>query len=111
MPGYFFMPKEKECPKCGTKHTKRGAFCSQSCGNSRQFTEEDKKNRSKKLKAYHQTPEGLATQEKSRQQMVNFNKTGEMVADGVNVDDFAVDIPEFKDYGDYFDGWSKAEKW
>lgn len=27
--------KEKQCPKCGTKHTKRGEYCSRSCGNGR----------------------------------------------------------------------------
>jgi hypothetical protein len=34
--------KEKVCPKCGTKHTKRGEFCSRSCGNSRKQTSEQK---------------------------------------------------------------------
>ena len=32
--------KEKVCPKCGDKHTKRGEFCSRSCGNSRPHTPE-----------------------------------------------------------------------
>ena len=32
--------KEKTCPKCGTKHNKRGEFCSRSCGNSRKHTKE-----------------------------------------------------------------------
>ena len=59
------MPIQKTCPRCGTTHTKRGAFCSQSCGNVRVHTEEDKKIRSKKLLEYHQTPEGAATREKS----------------------------------------------
>lgn len=35
--------KEKECPKCGTKHKKRGEFCSRSCGNTRKHTESTKK--------------------------------------------------------------------
>jgi hypothetical protein len=35
--------KEKTCPKCNTKHTKRGEFCSRSCGNSRKQTEEQKR--------------------------------------------------------------------
>lgn len=34
--------KEKECPKCGTKHTKRGEYCSRSCGNSRPMPEYQK---------------------------------------------------------------------
>jgi hypothetical protein len=32
--------KEKTCLKCGVKHTKRGEFCSRSCGNSRKHTKE-----------------------------------------------------------------------
>ena len=32
--------KEKQCPKCGVKHTKRGEYCSRSCGNTRAHTAE-----------------------------------------------------------------------
>ena len=35
--------KEKTCPKCGAVHTKRGEFCSRSCGNSRPLTREQKR--------------------------------------------------------------------
>lgn len=34
--------KEKTCPVCGTKHTKRGDYCSRSCGNKRKHTKEHK---------------------------------------------------------------------
>jgi hypothetical protein len=34
--------KEKICPKCNSKHNKRGEFCSRSCGNSRPLTKEQK---------------------------------------------------------------------
>lgn len=34
--------KEKTCPKCFTKHTKRGEFCSRSCGNTRPHKPETK---------------------------------------------------------------------
>lgn len=105
------MPKEKECPKCGTKHTKRGPFCSLSCGNARNHTEEDKQKRRIKLKEYHQTPEGIATQEKSRQQLIALNK-GEEAFTGINADDYAIAIPTFKDISDYdLDGWEVADKW
>jgi hypothetical protein len=40
--------KEKECPKCGTKHNKRGEFCSRSCGNTRKHKPETKQLLSKK---------------------------------------------------------------
>jgi len=32
----------KQCPKCPTIHTKPGIYCSRSCANSRQWSEEDK---------------------------------------------------------------------
>ncbi len=32
--------KEKTCPKCSTKHTKRGEFCSRSCGNQKKHTKQ-----------------------------------------------------------------------
>ena len=32
--------KEKQCPKCGSKHTKRGEYCSRSCGNGRVWSDE-----------------------------------------------------------------------
>lgn len=35
--------KEKTCPKCGDKHTKRGEYCSRSCGNTRAHKPETKK--------------------------------------------------------------------
>lgn len=31
MPGVY---REKECPTCGTKHRKKGRFCSKSCSNA-----------------------------------------------------------------------------
>jgi hypothetical protein len=104
------MAKEKSCPRCGTAHTKRGPYCSRSCGNVREHTEEDKKVRRKKLIEYHQTPEGIATQEKSRRMVTAMNK-GEDWRE-ISVDDFAVDIPDVTDYNlDYDSSWARAEKW
>ena len=40
--------KEKICPKCSSKHNKRGEFCSRSCGNSRPLTTEQKRKIGKK---------------------------------------------------------------
>lgn len=52
-------PVEKECPKCGTKHTRdRSRFCSTKCGNSRTHTEEDKRKRSLAQRAWKQTDAG-----------------------------------------------------
>jgi predicted nucleic acid-binding Zn ribbon protein len=103
VPGVY---REKECPTCGTKHRKKGLFCSRSCGNGREFTEEDKKVRRKKLLEYLQTPEGVATMKKSAA-----ISSGEI--QGVSAEEWAVDIPEIKDIRDYdmFDDYDRGEKW
>ncbi len=44
--------KEKQCPKCGTKHTKRGEYCSRSCGNSRAHTPEQSRKIGEKRSAW-----------------------------------------------------------
>ena len=103
MPGVY---REKECPTFGTKHRKKGLFCSRSCGNGREFTEEDKKHRRIKSNEYLQTPEGVATLKK-----ISAIKKGEI--QGVPEEDWAVDIPEIKDIRDYdlFDNYDRGEKW
>jgi endogenous inhibitor of DNA gyrase (YacG/DUF329 family) len=35
--------KEKTCPTCQKVHKKRGPYCSRSCGNHREWTEDQKK--------------------------------------------------------------------
>ena len=40
----------KVCPKCGKEHVLNGRFCSKSCGNSRAWTDEDKKKKSDAVK-------------------------------------------------------------
>lgn len=52
--------KPKTCPACGTVHTKRGEFCSRSCGNKRAHTAESKANISKAKKEWHATSETAA---------------------------------------------------
>ncbi len=44
------MPSQKTCPSCSTIHSKRGPYCSRSCGNSRTYTEEQKLQKSKSHK-------------------------------------------------------------
>ena len=58
MPGVYRL---KNCPKCGVEHRKKGQFCSLSCANQRQASEEKKEKISASVKEYTQTPEGLAT--------------------------------------------------
>jgi endogenous inhibitor of DNA gyrase (YacG/DUF329 family) len=105
------MPQaQKTCPRCGTQHQKRGPFCSRSCGNVREHTEDDKAARSQKLTEYHQTPEGAATREKSSR-IMSAKRKGEDWEE-VGVDDYAVGIPDVTDYSaDYDDTWQRAEKW
>lgn len=52
--------KEKTCPKCGTKHTKRGEFCSRSCGNTRSHTDEHKAKTSEGLRKWHKESDTAA---------------------------------------------------
>jgi hypothetical protein len=52
--------KEKTCPKCGDKHTKRGEFCSRSCGNTRAHTKQSKQAISDAKKEWHATSETAA---------------------------------------------------
>ena len=47
--------EEKDCPRCGTKHIKRGIYCSYSCANVRDHSDEDKLNKSIAVAAYHKT--------------------------------------------------------
>lgn len=49
--------KEKECPKCGVKHNKRGQFCSRSCGNSRAMSEQQKESIAAAKREWHATSE------------------------------------------------------
>lgn len=104
------MPVQKTCPTCNITHTKRGPYCSRSCGNIRVHSEEDKAIRSQKLTEYHQTPEGAATREKSSRISTAIRKGLDW--EEVSVDEFAVDIPDVTDYAaDYDDTWQRAEKW
>jgi hypothetical protein len=66
--------------------------------------------RSVKLKEYHQTPEGIATQKKSGAILAAYNKGEDWSV--VREEDWAVDIPDIKDLSDYdIDGFERAEKW
>ena len=104
------MPTLKTCPRCGAQHQKRGPFCSRSCGNVREHTEDDKAVRSQKLTEYHLTPEGAATREKSSR-IMSAKRKGEDW-ERVEMEDYAVDIPDVTDYvAEYDDTWSRAEKW
>jgi hypothetical protein len=104
--------KEKICPRCQTKHKKRGPYCSRSCGNVRVHSEQDKKIRSEKLNAYYQTPEGAATRAKQSSVLTKINLGLESTH--VSQEEFAVDIPSIPtldDYEDLLDGFDQASDW
>jgi len=44
----------KDCPKCGVQHNKNGTYCSRQCANSRTWTDEINKRRSKSLEKYYE---------------------------------------------------------
>lgn len=95
MPGVY---KEKSCPTCGTKHRKKGPYCSLSCSNSNREVSDNVRNNMRKVATeYNQTPEGIANQKL-------FNT-------GLTAEDFAVDIPEMPPDLDMFDGYERGEKW
>lgn len=86
--------REKECPRCGVLHRRRGPFCSRECGNVREFTEEQKQEIARKISeknSEHQlTPEAAA----HRQLLSQARKTG---TDLAKAEDFAIAIPDIPD--------------
>jgi len=72
--------KSKTCPKCNAVHTKRGEYCSRSCGNQKKHKPE-----TKALLAKKQTEWMTSGDEKAEAQLHSFtslgnNKTPEPVA-------------------------------
>lgn len=52
--------KEKTCPTCGTVHTKRGPYCSRSCGNKKKHSPEAKEKIAEAKREWHRTSETAA---------------------------------------------------
>lgn len=104
------MSTIKTCPKCGITHKKRGPFCGYSCANVREQPPELREAKSKKLKAYHQSPEGIATASMSRDFMRAINRERANDRSGeytLQDEDWMLDIPvpHDEEYGDtYTDG-------
>ena len=51
---------EKACGRCGVMHQLRGPYCSQSCGNVREYTPEQRQQRSQATRAYMQANPDVA---------------------------------------------------
>jgi hypothetical protein len=87
--------KEKSCPTCGTKHKKKGPYCSRSCGNSRSFTPKQRENLSVKQSVHMNSPEALdardrATKEISLQAKKRINRADEDLQT-MTLDDFMLE--------------------
>lgn len=98
----------KICPKCGVQHKKRGPFCGYSCANSREQPLELREAKSKKLKAYHATPEGAATRSISSDFATRLNRNRVLERNGEYVlsdPDWMLDIPLTTDDDTYGDDW------
>jgi hypothetical protein len=104
---------QKKCPRCGVSHCRKGIYCSLSCANVREQPAELREAKSKKLKAYHASPEGIATASISRDFMLQINrekwaKPGEyLLQDEDWMLDITFDDSEDSDiYSDGKDIWS-----
>ena len=100
--------KLKNCPTCGTEHRKKGLYCSRSCGNSREYTEEQKKQRRIVTRDYYNTPEGIATTKK-----ISAIRTGE-ISKGLSEEEWTVSIPDIndlRDYDQFLVNYDRGEKW
>lgn len=105
-------PEVKECPRCSTKHTKNGTFCSYSCANVRVITEEEKEQRRQTHLEYYETPEGEAHKKKIARHMLSVRNNEKF--EEVSAEDYFVDIPTIRDqrdYDDFFEGYEKGENW
>lgn len=49
----------KVCPKCSNSHSQKGTYCSRSCANSRQWSQQDRENKSKGAKNSWKNPTPL----------------------------------------------------
>jgi len=64
---------ERECPVCGTKHRKRGQYCSKPCSNSgRTVTEAQKQKTSKSMERFMNSDSDVA--EEARWRINNYDK-------------------------------------
>lgn len=104
------MPEVKICPRCEKKHTKRGKYCSASCGNVRVHSEEHKRHLSNKLHKYNETPEAAARNARIARES-SLRRQGEDVRP-LSADDFYIEIPDVHDHlQDFDDTWSRGSDW
>lgn len=62
--------KTKICPTCGTEHKKRGPYCSRSCGNSRSFTQQQRRELSTKLRDIAHHPDNADRKDQGKDSLI-----------------------------------------
>jgi len=95
MPGVY---KEKECPKCGITHRKRGKHCGAACASaSRTATPETKEKIAESMREFYQTPEGIAAASIYNRRVNAYRNNDELPP---TADEYAVGIPTIYDIPD-----------
>lgn len=67
----------KKCPKCSKEHDKKGRFCSRSCANSREWTDNDKNKKSKTLLDFWSSSDSDNARKRVIESAMNQNNTEE----------------------------------
>ena len=80
---------EKECPRCSTKHTKRGIYCCYSCANVREHSELDKINKAVAVSRYYKTSD--------KAEMHIWQSTARINAARASITDSTIVIPTLED--------------
>ena len=81
---------EKTCPRCGKTHNLPGTFCSRSCANVRQHSEQDKQNKSESVARYFRTQDT----EEHRWKLSHIMNAARM-----SITDSTVEMPSEEDMG------------
>lgn len=103
---------EKECPRCGTLHIKRGVYCSYSCANVREHSELDKINKGIAVAAYHKTEAA----EEHKWKLTHIAKAARQYqTDSTTVmpteEDMGIPLPPSEEYDDLYGRVSGRDVW
>ena len=93
------MSTKKTCPKCNVEHEKPGKFCSRTCANSRQWTDEHKKIFSIRQKEYMARDESEEHRAKRQMQVLMLRAAGIMGGHGTelkeNLEDYMTNPDDY----------------
>ena len=104
---------EKECPRCSTKHIKRGQYCSYSCANVRQHSDLDKINKSLSVSHFYKTSEKAELYSWQSSQRINAARASRTDATIVmpTKEDIEPALPPIEDEYDYSNRRSGRDIW